>query len=132
MEEPAALEEGFYMRKCLATVLVLICVLGLTGCNKKSMNYIISNEPSISGIVEEVNENSILIYIQNDGYPYGADCSVSLDVENADGLYSPITVGDEFVVYYDGSIAESDPLQISTVYAITLKTPADRGVNNQS
>jgi len=120
------------MKKCVALVLSLICVLGLVGCNKKSMNYIISNEPSISGIVEEVNENSILIYIQNDGYPYGADCSVSLNVENKDGLYSPITVGDEVVVYYDGSIAESDPLQISTVYAITLKTPADRGVNNQS
>ena len=120
------------MRKCLVAVLVLICVLGLTGCNKKSMNYIISNEPSISGIVEEVNEDSILIYIQNDGYPYGADCSVSLDVENADGLYSPITVGDEVVVYYDGSIAESAPLQISTVYAITLKTPADRSVNDQA
>lgn len=72
------------MRKCLATVLVLICVLGLTGCNKKSINYIISNEPSISGIVEEVNENSILIYIQNDGYPYGADCSVSLDTAKSD------------------------------------------------
>ena len=41
-------------------------------------------------------------------------------------------VGDEVVVYYDGSIAESDPLRISTVYAITLKTPADRSVNNQS
>ena len=41
---------------------------------------------SISGIVEEVNENSILIYIQTDGYPYGANCSVSLDVENEDGI----------------------------------------------
>ena len=120
------------MKKCVALVLALICMLGLTGCNKKSMNNIISNEPSISGIVEEVNENSILIYIQTDGYPYGADCSVSLNVENEDGLYSPIAVGDEVVVYYDGSIAESDPLQISTVYAITLKTPGDRSENDQS
>ena len=120
------------MKKCVVLVLSLICVLGLVGCNKKSMNYIISNEPNITGVVEEVGENSILVYIQNDGYPCGADCSVSLDVENKDGLYSPITVGDEVVVYYDGSIAESDPLRISTVYAITLKTPADRSVNNQS
>ena len=76
------------MKKCVALVLSLICVLGLVGCNKKSMNYIVSNEPSISGIVEEVNENSILIYIQTDGYPYGANCSVSLDVENEDGIYN--------------------------------------------
>ena len=121
------------MRKTMMVVLAVLLITAiLTGCNKQSMNDITSNEPSVSGIVEEVNENSILIYIQNDGYPYGADCSVSLNVENEDGLYSPITVGDEVVVYYDGSIAESDPLQISTVYAITLKTPADRGVNNQS
>ena len=86
------------MKKCVALVLSLICVLGLVGCNKKSMNYIISNEPNITGVVEEVGENSILIYIQNDGYPYGVDCSVSLDVENKDGLYSPIAVGDEVVI----------------------------------
>ena len=120
------------MKKCVALVLTLICVLGLVGCNQKSMNDIISNEPNITGVVEEVGENSILIYIETDGYPYGANCRVSLDVENEDGLYSPITVGDEVVVYYDGSIAESDPLQINTVYAITLKTPADRSVNDHS
>lgn len=120
------------MKKCVALVLALICVLGLVGCHQKSMNDIISNEPNITGVVEEVGENSILIYIETDGYPYGANCRVSLDIENEDGLYSPITVGDEVVVYYDGSIAESDPLQINTVYAITLKTPADRSVNVQS
>ena len=33
-------------------------------------------------------------------------------------------VGDEVVVYYDGMVAESYPMQINKVYAITLKTPA--------
>ena len=51
---------------------------------------------------------------------------MSLNVENKDGTYSPMKVGDEVVVYYDGSIAESDPLQINTVYAITLREPAER------
>ena len=32
----------------------------------------------------------------------------------------------EIVVYYNGEIAESDPLQINTVYGITLKTPANQ------
>ncbi len=90
------------------------------------MNYIIENEPNITGIVKEVHDTYIQIYIENEGYPYGADCDVSLDVENGDGLYSPINVGDEVVVYYDGSIAESDPMQINTVYAITLRIPAMR------
>ena len=98
----------------------------LAGCNNKNMNHIIENEPSVTGIVTEVHEKYIQIYIENEGYPYGADCDVSLDVENGDGLYSPITVGDEVVVYFDGSIAESDPMQIHNVYAITLKTPVKR------
>ena len=111
------------MRKYIACTLALACMLTLAGCNNRSMNYIIENEPSVTGIVREVGDNSILIYIETDGYPYGADCDVSLDVENTDS-YTDVSVGDEVVVYYNGDIAESDPLQINTVYAITLKTPA--------
>ena len=93
------------------------------------MNYIIQHEPNVSGIVKEVHDNYIQIFIQNEGYPSGADCNVSLDVENKDGLYSPIQVGDEVVVYFDGGIAESYPMQINKVYAIILKEPANRNVN---
>ena len=113
------------MKKYIAVVFLVLIML-LSGCNNRSMNYIIENEPSIIGVVAEVHEKYIQIYIKNEGYPYGAYCNVSLDVENSDGTYSPINVGDEVVVYYDGSIAESDPMQISTVYAITLRTPAIR------
>lgn len=114
------------MSKYSKLIILFTFILILTGCNTKSMNYIISNKPSISGIVTEVYDDYIQIYIENEGYPYGADCNVSLDVENEDGLYSPIQAGDEVVVYYDGSIMESDPMQINPVYAITLKTPAKR------
>lgn len=68
---------------------------------------------------------------ETEGYPTGADCSVSLDGENKDSLYSPISVGDVVTVYFDGNIAESYPLQINTVYAITLTEPADRTQENQ-
>lgn len=111
------------MKKIFAIILSLTLVL--IGCNNRSMNYIIENEPSLVGIVEEVYDNSIIIYIENDGYPNGANCEVSLDVENTDS-FTDVSVGDEVVVYYDGEIAESDPLQINTVYAITLRTPANQ------
>lgn len=114
------------MKKCMTIIFATLIFLGLAGCNTRSMNHIIKNEPSITGIVTEVHDKYIQIYIENEGYPSGADCDVSLDVENEDGSYSPIQVGDEVVVYYDGSIAESDPMQIHTVYAITLQTPAVR------
>ena len=113
------------MKKLIALVLALVCVLGLVGCNNRSMNYIIENEPSITGIVKETNDNSILIENENGEY------WVSLNVENKDSMTN-FSVGDEVVVYYDGNIAESYPMQINTVYAITLKTPADRTANDNS
>lgn len=117
---------GDCMKKLIVLALALVCLLGLVGCNKDSMDYIIENEPSVTGIVEEVHDNSIIIHCEQlEGYPDEAKCSVSLDVENEDSM-THFDVGDEVVVYYNGDIAESDPLQINTVYAITLRTPANR------
>ena len=113
------------MKKYLLILISIICMMGLAGCNNRSMNYIISNEPSMTGIINETNENSILI--ENESGEYW----VSLQVENSDGIYSPIMVGDEVTVYYDGNIAESYPMQINTVYAVLLKEPADRSVNER-
>lgn len=107
------------MKKWMAYVLALVCVLGLAGCNNRSMNHIISNEPNITGIVKETNENAILIDNKTGEY------WVSLNVENKDSVTS-FNIGDEVVVYYDGNVAESYPMQINTVYAITLKTPAGK------
>lgn len=112
------------MKKWMAFVLAAVCLMSIAGCGR-TMDYVIANEPSVTGIVEEVHDKYILIHIETDGYPNGADCAVSLDVENKDSM-THFSVGDEVVVYYDGAIAESSPLQISTVYAITLLTPARR------
>lgn len=113
------------MKKYIAVVLALVCIWALVGCNNRSMDYIIGNEPSIIGIVKETTDKSILI--ENDSGEY----SVSLDVENKDSM-THFNIGDEVVVYYDGNIAESYPMQINKVYAIVLKTPADRSENNNS
>lgn len=111
------------MKKILSLILTLFCVLSLVGCGR-SMDDIIKNESSITGVVEEVYNNSILISNQTDAYPYGAYCDVSLDAENKDDMVD-FNIGDEVIVYYDGNIAESYPLQINTVYAISLKDPAN-------
>ena len=90
-----------------------------------SMNDIIANAPSITGIVKDTGEKAILI--ENEQGQYW----VSLNVENKDSTVS-FSIGDEVVVYFDGLVAESYPMQISTVYAITLKTPADRAENEKT
>lgn len=56
------------MKKFIALVLALICVLSLAGCNNRSMNCIIANEPNITGIVKETNDNSILIENEDGEY----------------------------------------------------------------
>lgn len=95
------------------------------------MNYIIENKPSVTGIVEEVHNDYIIMYSDTaDGYPNGSRWSISLSVENKDS-YTNLSVGDEIVVYHDGKVMETDPLKVGTVYAITLKTPADRTENNK-
>ena len=113
------------MKKQIAFILVFILLAGLVGCNTRSMNSIIKNEPSITGIVKETYEASILI--ENESGKY----YVSLNVENKDSM-THFNIGDEVSVYYNGAIAESYPMQINTVYAITLLTPADRSANNKS
>ena len=85
------------MKRWTALFLTLVCILGLAGCDNRTMNYIIENEPSITGTVEEVRDNAIIININTQGYPNGASCKVSLDVENKDS-YTDISVGDEIVV----------------------------------
>ena len=112
------------MKKALALILALVCLLTLAGCDRRSMNYIIANEPSITGLVKDTGDKAILIENENGEY------WVSLDVQNSDSM-THFSVGDEVVVYFDGNIAESYPMQISTVYAITLRTPADRTEENR-
>ncbi len=113
------------MKQWIAFVLALVCVLGMAGCSR-TLDDIIEKEPNVTGVVEEVHDHYIIMYSETaPGYPYGARWSISLNVENKDS-YTDIVVGDEIVVYYDGRALETDPLQVSTVYAITLKTPAGR------
>lgn len=104
--------------------LALLCLFGLTACNDRSMDSIVGSEPCIVGVVRKTGENACLI--ENETGEYW----VSLDVENADSV-TDLDVGDEIAVYYDGMIAESYPMQINTVYAITLRAPADRAKNDR-
>lgn len=107
------------MKKLVALVLTLACIYVLVGCNNRSMNYIIVNASNITGVVKDTSDNSILVENKNGEY------QVSLNVENQDSV-THFSIGDEVVVYYDGNILESYPMRISTVYAITLKTPVNR------
>lgn len=103
------------MKRIAALLTAIACLMVFGGC-QPTMNDIIETEAHITGVVKQVFENSILM---ESG---GSEYSVSLQAEHPDSYRSP-NVGDEIVVYYDGSIAETYPAQILKVYAITLQTP---------
>jgi uncharacterized lipoprotein NlpE involved in copper resistance len=88
------------MKKLIALVLTLACVLALAGCNNRSLNYMISHEPNITGVVKSITNNAVLM--ENETGEYW----VSLEVENKDSM-THFSLGDEIVVYFDGNIAES-------------------------
>ena len=97
------------MKRFIALILSLVFVLSLVGCNNNSMNYIIANKPSVTGVVEEVHDDFIVMYSETaEGYPNGSRWSISLNVENSDS-YTTVAVGDEIVVYYDGNVMETAP-----------------------
>lgn len=107
------------MKKRTIFLLAMIYILAFSGCGSRSMNDIIQKEPSITGIVTTITENAFLVKSETGEY------WVSLQAENKDSM-THFSIGDEVVVYYDGNVAETYPMQIRKVYAITLKTPADR------
>lgn len=90
-----------------------------------SMEEVLENEANITGIVQEVAETYIIITCEPTPQIATTDYRISLDVD-MEGSMMHFDVGDEVIVYYDGNIAETDPLEINKVYAIILKTPANR------
>ena len=117
------------MKKLIAIILALTCIVGLVGCSNNSMNHIIKTKPNVTGVVQEVHDDYVIIYSDSaQGYPNGSRWQISLNVENKDS-YTTLTVGDEIVVYHNGQVMETEPLKVGKVFAITLKTPADRTQN---
>ena len=98
----------------------------------------ITADPELKEVGKEGHVVNFTIAV---GRPYkneNGEYWVSLNVENKDSMTS-FNVGEEVVVYYDGNIKEiilSSSIeiehQINNVYAITLKTPANRAENDKS
>ena len=120
------------MKKVFALAIALVSVLSMAGCSR-TINDVIGKEPEFVGTVTEVKADSIIVNVDSSEAEYD-NCPVvmvSLDVEISDS-YLDCSVGDEVVVYYDGSIIGGEPAVVEKVYAITLKTPAERTENENS
>ena len=106
-----------------------LCVfLLLSGCARPMSMDTVGKEPNFAGVVEEAREGSILVRVNEDEEVCRTSdlVSVSLDAALGDSM-THFSVGEGVRVYYDGTIAESYPAQVDTVYAIILVKPPEDG-----
>ena len=99
------------MKKLIALVLALICVLALVGCNKQ--NDATPNPDTY--IVIEVIENSLLVAeIGEDGKAVEAkQYSVPNELHS-----SKISVGDRIKIEHNGQILETFPMQFGRIFSM--------------
>lgn len=103
------------MKKLIALVFVLVCVLGLVGCNKQKSN---GNDITINAnayIVLEVTESNLLVAeIGEDGKAVEAkQYSVPNEFES-----SNIAVGDIIKIEHNGIILETFPMQFGKIHSM--------------
>ena len=115
------------MKRILSVVLLL--VLLLCGCDS-SMNWVISNEPSVWGIVEQIGGETVAIRVTKSDDPVFAPGDLvhaEMGTRLNDGKFSA-RVGDEVAVYYDsGTPVRADKFpNIRDVHGYCLITPANR------
>ena len=118
------------MKKLWGTLAALLCLtVLLSGCSR-DMNWVIDNEPSVRGIVEEVGEDYVLIRAAEADAPEiakGGLVSADLATRLQDCKFSA-QVGDEVAVYYDSgsAVVPGTVPEIHDVHGYTLITPAGR------
>lgn len=110
------------MRKQVLVILVLSLILTVTACGTSS-----GGESEIVGNEKATFQATILEI--HDGYYLVEPVAGSTELNSADRITVPMTnmnpspeseVGDVLEIEYDGSIAESYPVQITNVYSISV------------
>lgn len=117
------------MKKVLALLLTAMLLLG-AGCDR-SMNWVISNEPSVLGIVEQIGGETVAIRVTKSDDPALAPGDL-VHAEKATRLNDckfSAQVGDEVAVYYDSHtpVREDAVPNIRDVHGYCLVTPIERG-----
>ena len=114
------------MKRLIALVFVLVCVLGLCACNSnKDVSFDETNAAFFVAKVTEVYDNYLLVEVTDKGntsFSVGTSVEVSTTVTSADGC--PTFVADEYArIEFDGLVLEKYPPALGEVFKI-YKTDA--------
>ena len=103
------------MKKALALILALFCVCSFVAC---ASNNDIIDQPYFYGKVVEKYDNGCLVEVTDKGNQYfsvGDLISISTNIDSC----IEYAVGDSLKIVFDGSVAESYPMQIHKVHSIS-------------
>ena len=110
------------MKKLIALVLAMVCVLGLCACNSKKDIPFDDTDVFFVGKVTEVDDTYLLIEVSDKGntsFSLGTIVEVSMSSKTS----WPIpAVGDTVNVFYSGKVQETYPVRITEVYRIEIET----------
>ena len=109
------------MKKLIALVLALICVLGLVGCSHKQQDEDNNGQDYFNATILEIHDTYILVYcldVTSGAVSSGTEAKVSTEVVAAKGV-PELSVGDNIRVVFTG-VKEKDPVSFDTVFAIYL------------
>lgn len=108
------------MKKCLALLLTLVCLVTLVACDTDNpsgdtVKHVPDEPVQIAGVIVEVHDGNYLIECEaGDGYQCGiadgTQISVSRNVERDPNC----SVGDRILVKFNGEFQETYPLGINS------------------
>ena len=104
------------MKKLIALVLVLVCVLSLVGCSEHQPNGHDTAPHPDAYIVIEVSETNLLVAeIGEDGK---AIEEKQYSVPNVFHPSNKIVVGDQVIINHNGKVKETFPVQFGQIYSM--------------
>lgn len=111
------------MKKCLALLLILGCMITLVACGSNNLKEdkvkLQPGEPTqFVGSIIEIYDKTFLIEVK-DEYTSGIAVGTQAYINTAlDGGIPECSVGDYILVKYDGTVKETYPLEIDSVTEI--------------
>lgn len=107
--------------------LVLLLALLLCGCGR-DMNWVISNEPCVRGVVEQIGMELVALRVTESDDPalVPGDLVYAEKGTRLNDCKFAAEIGDEVAVYYDGTVETQDVMQIRNVHGYVIITPANR------
>lgn len=112
------------MKRFIAFIISFSFLMTLSGCNNKSMDYIIENRPSVTGIVEEVNDDYALMYSETAVGEANDETDNIHAIAEANGPYGSIQLSIPDTWEFEICEVDDEKLLASS-YGIHLKPAAE-------